>query len=95
MSVKLQTDPVFKGLKLQGYQLVSDSREKVNLDTLMEILAGKDFEAYENYKQKYMNDIHKTLILILYLSWTKLMYAYMAEINMTIDNFASNGRSGF
>jgi hypothetical protein len=50
MSVKFNTWPEYKGLKIDGFKFVSDTRETTNLENLIQVLGSSNFEAYEQYK---------------------------------------------
>mmetsp|Transcript_3401 Transcript_3401/g.5104 ORF Transcript_3401/g.5104 Transcript_3401/m.5104 type:complete len:239 (+) Transcript_3401:263-979(+) len=57
-SERFATSPALQGLKFsdKDHSLTSDTRETTNLETLMEVLRGTDFDRYEQYKEKFLDD---------------------------------------
>ena len=57
-SERFNSWPVFKGLKIDQETQVccNDTKEVVSLKELIELFKSKDFEAYDEYKKKYLED---------------------------------------
>jgi hypothetical protein len=58
LSEKMQTHKMFKGLTINKDEpsFGPGTRPTINLENLKELLKGKDFEAFNEFKKKYLEN---------------------------------------